>query len=268
MKIIDLNEENKHLYFVCLEDWSDEMKEAGNHKECWYNKIKDKGLRVKFAADDNGIIGGMIQYIPIEHSMAQGKNLYFINCIWVHAYKQGRGNFRKQGMGKALLKAAEEDAKALGAKGIAAWGLSIPVWMKASWFKKQGYKKTDKQSMRVLLWKKFIENAEPPKWIDKKKPEIILDSNKVIITAYKNGWCPASNITYERVKKVANEFPNDVIFNTIDTIDKETIVKCGKVDEIFLEKKSFTNGPPLKYDKIKKVIKKSISNKQKSKLWN
>ncbi len=35
MKVIDLTEEHKELYFVCLEDWSDEMKEAGNHKECW-----------------------------------------------------------------------------------------------------------------------------------------------------------------------------------------------------------------------------------------
>ena len=55
MKITDLTEENKNLYFVCLEDWSDEMKEAGNHKECWYNKMKDKDLGVKLAEDDEGM---------------------------------------------------------------------------------------------------------------------------------------------------------------------------------------------------------------------
>ena len=33
MKVIDLTEENKKLYYVCLEDWSDEINEAGNHKE-------------------------------------------------------------------------------------------------------------------------------------------------------------------------------------------------------------------------------------------
>jgi len=52
MKVSDLTEENEKLYFVCLEDWSDEFKEAGNHKENWYNKMKDKGLRVKIALDD------------------------------------------------------------------------------------------------------------------------------------------------------------------------------------------------------------------------
>jgi len=40
--------------------------------------------------DDNGKVGGMIQYIPIEHSFAEGKDLYFINCILVHGYKKGR----------------------------------------------------------------------------------------------------------------------------------------------------------------------------------
>ncbi len=43
MNIIDLNEKHLPLYFVCLEDWSEEMKEAGNHKKVWYNKMKDKG---------------------------------------------------------------------------------------------------------------------------------------------------------------------------------------------------------------------------------
>jgi len=36
------------------------MKEAGNHKECWYNKMSDKGLGVKLPLDDNGTVGGMV----------------------------------------------------------------------------------------------------------------------------------------------------------------------------------------------------------------
>jgi len=162
------------LYYACLEDWSEEMKEAGNHKECWYNRMKDKGLRVKIALDDNEEVGGMIQYIPIEHSFADGEDLYLINCIWVHGYKKGRGNFQKKGMGKALLLAAENDVKEMGAKGIAAWGIPLPFWMKAAWFKKQGYRTADKMGFldAVLLWKPFTEDAIPPKWIKrKKKPE-------------------------------------------------------------------------------------------------
>jgi len=80
----------------------------------------------------------MIQYAPIEHTFVEGQDLYLIYCIWVHGYKKGRGNFQKRGMGKALLKAAESDAKEKGAKGMVAWGISLPFWMRASWFKKIG----------------------------------------------------------------------------------------------------------------------------------
>ena len=77
MKIIVLTEEHKKLYFVCLEDWSDEIKEAGDHKENWYIKMKDKGLCVKLALDDNGEVGGMIQYVPIEWGISDA--LYIDN---------------------------------------------------------------------------------------------------------------------------------------------------------------------------------------------
>ena len=43
MKVIDLTAENESVYFVCLEDWSDEMREAGDHKERWYRSMKDRG---------------------------------------------------------------------------------------------------------------------------------------------------------------------------------------------------------------------------------
>lgn len=82
MKIVDLTEEHRPLYFVCLEDWSEEIIEAGNHKQLWYEKMKGKGLGVKLALDDLRRVGGMIQYVPVENSPgAEGKDLYFVLCI-------------------------------------------------------------------------------------------------------------------------------------------------------------------------------------------
>ena len=126
MQVMDLTEEHKQLYFACLEDWSEEIREGGNHKQVWYEKMKEQGLRVKLALSDEGQVGGMIQYVPIEYSFAAGKELYSILCIWVHGHKKGRGNFQKRGMGKALLRAAEEDAREKGAKGMVAWGMARP----------------------------------------------------------------------------------------------------------------------------------------------
>ncbi|MFC2141328.1 GNAT family N-acetyltransferase [Acidobacteriota bacterium] len=257
MKIIDISEKHEPLYFLCLEDWSDELKAAGNHKELWYNKVKDRGLGVKLAVDDRGKVGGMIQYMPIEQTHVDGNDLQFVYCIWVHGHKKGRGNFQKKGMGKALLRAAEEDARTKGAKGMAAWGISMPFWMKASWFKRQGYKKVDKDRMAVLVWKPFTSDAAPPRWIkEKKKPE--KTAGRVTISAFKNGWCPAQNLVYERAKKAAGEFGDKVEFREYDTFEKEVFNEWGILDALFIDDKRVRTGPPPSYEKIKKLIKKKI----------
>jgi N-acetylglutamate synthase-like GNAT family acetyltransferase len=165
------------------------MKEAGDHKERWAAEMEERGLRVKLALDDNGEVGGMIEYMPIELAFADGEDLYFINCIWVHGYDKGRGNFQGKGMGTALLSCAEEDAQRLEAKGMCAWGLAIPIWMNASWFKRHGYKKVDRIGMMILLIKPFIEGAVAPKWIRAKfRPK--LTPGRVTMTSFIKGQCP------------------------------------------------------------------------------
>lgn len=249
MNIIDLNEATEELYFVCLEDWSADMAEAGDHKKCWYAKMKDNGLRVKLAVGEQGEIGGMIQCLPIEHSMVDGANLTFIQCIWVHGHKQGRGDFQRRGMGKALLQAAESDAKSLNAKGMVAWGVSLPFFMRASWFKKQGYRVADRQGIQVLLWKPFTPDSTPPHWIKpKKKPE--LTPGKVTVTGFINGWCPAQNMVFERAKRAAAEFGDCVEFRAIDTSNREIFLEWGISDALFVDRKEIGHGPPLSYDKI------------------
>ena len=257
MKIIDLSEEHIATYFVCLEDWSEEMKEAGDHKKIWYDQMKDKGLRVKLTIDDNNKVVGMIQYIPIEHSFAEGNDLYFILCIWVHGHNEGIGNFQKKGIGMALLEAAEKNARELGVKGIAAWGLSMPFWMRAKWFKKHGYTQVDKQSIQVLLWKPFTNDAIPPKWIRQKlTPK--KERGKVIVTSFLNGWCPVQNIVFERVKRAASEFGENVEFREINTMDRETFLKWGIVDGLFIDNVQVRTGPPPSYEKILKKIAKRV----------
>ena len=258
MKVIDLIPEHHHSYFNCLSEWSEEMSEAGDHKACWYNKYKDKGLRVKLSLDEDDSVGGMIQYLPIEESTVEGKDLYFILCIWVHGYKEGRGNFQGKGMGQALLKAAENDARDRGAKGMAAWGVWLPFWMKASWFKKQGYKKADRDSMALLVWKPFTSDAQPPHWIHQKKPAPTT-SGKLTVTAFINGWCPAQNMVYERAKRASAEFGEKVVFRSIDTSDRKVFLEWGISDGIFINSKQIAFGPPLSFDKIMKKISKSVA---------
>ncbi len=255
MEVVDLPVELEPLYFVCLSDWSPEVKEMGTKKEEWYRDKRQKGLRVKIAKDDRGKVGGMIQYLPIEESSAQGQDLYFVNCIWVHKHKQGRGDFTGKGMGKALLAAAEEDAKSLGAKGIVTWGMSLPVWMKASWFKKHGYSKVDKMGPVVLMWKPFTDSARPPKWTRPKRTPQMIDG-KVAVDCIVSGWCPAMNIVFERAKRASSELGDKVVFREHSTMDRRVFDEWGMMDALFVDGKEVSTGPPPSYEKIRKKIAK------------
>jgi hypothetical protein len=133
----------------------------------------------------------------------------------------------------------------------------MPFWMKASWYKKQGYKKIDKVGMRVLLWKPFSEEASPPKWIrEKKRPKPM--EGKVKVSAFKNGWCPAQNMVFERVKRAVKQFGDEVVFEEIDTFDKNVFEQWGIVDGLYIDGKQINTGPPPSFDKIKKKIAKRV----------
>jgi GNAT superfamily N-acetyltransferase len=259
MRIIDLDDERKEEFLICLEDWSEDAKESGDHKACWYEKMKDKNLGVKLAIDDNGVTGGMIQYVPIEYSPATGKDLFFISCIWVHGHKKGRGSFQKKGMGTALLKAAEEDVKKRGAKGIAAWGIKLPFWMKASWYAKKGYEYVDEDGIACLMFKKFSDEAEKPVWYKGgEKPQKGQNPGKVTVTAFNNGNCMVQNLALERAKKACKEIGEKAVYQEIDTTITDNFKKWGVYHGVYIEDKIMQKGPPLKYKKIKKMILKQV----------
>ena len=257
MHIIDLDERYEGDYFACLEGWSDEIKEGGNHKELWYRAMKPTGLRVKIALVDGKAVG-LIHYLPIEHAFAEGSDLYFIHCVWVHGDKgKGVGNHQKRGVGKALLAAAEEDVRSLGGKGMVAWGVALPFFMRASWFKKHGYRKVDKNSVALLLWKPFADDARPPRWIkERKKPQGA--EGKVVVTAFKNGWCPAMNMVFERAKRASAELGQRVEFRPVDTLDRTTFLEWGIADALFVDGKPVRTGPPPSYEKIRRKIARRL----------
>ena len=256
MEIVDLTEEHKQLFACCLEDWSDDAKEAGTRRARWVDRSLKEGLRAKLAIDDRGEVGGMIQYLPVERSIIDGEGLYFVHCVWVHGHAKGRGNFQKHGLGSALLTAAEADARERGANGMAAWGLWLPFWMRASWFKKRGYKKADRQGVSVLLWKSFSEDALKPRWLPKRRELPEPSSGKVDVTVFVHGWCMAMNLVAERAKRAAIEIGDAVVYREFDTSDREAMIRWGQTDAVFVDGKSVRNGPPPSYEKIRAIIAK------------
>jgi N-acetylglutamate synthase-like GNAT family acetyltransferase len=263
MKVIDISGSHVATYCKCLEDWSSEFDDEGGHKKLWYEKEKAHGLKVKLAEDDNGDIVGMIHYMPAEYAPIIGKDVYYVYCVWVHGYKKGVGNHQHKGIGKMLLKAAEEDVRASGAKGLAAWGVTLPFFMRSSWFKKQGYKKVDKDGMSELVLKSFVPDGdiEKPALIKQNK-KIESGTDRVKISAFMNGWCPGQNIVYERAKKVAEEFPDRVEFVGFDTTDRKTLMEYGIVDGLFVDDRQIRSGPPPSYEKIRKIVEKRLRKRR------
>ncbi len=254
---IDLSEETKDDYFCCLEEWSDEMADGVCRKQCWYNAMRQKGLRVKMALNHAGVVAGMIHYAPIEHSWIEGEDLYFVYCIWVHGHKKGRGDLRRRGIGSALLQAAEEDSKSLQTKGVVVWGLLLPFFMRAGWFRKHGYRKVHRDGIRVLLWKPFSVDASPPRWIKAKRtPEPV--PGKVVVTALANGWCSGINGMIERARCISGEFGDKVVYREIDTSRRAVVREWGLSDALFVNERNIYRGPPLSSKKIRKIIGKHV----------
>lgn len=253
VQIVDLPDRHVASYLVCLEDWSDEMREAGDHKARWYEAMQHEGLRVKVAVDLDDRPVGMIQYVPIERSPAVGAGLAMILCIWVHGHREGVGSVQGHGIGEALLGAAEDDAQASGATGMAAWGLHLPVWMRASWFKDHGYRTADRRGARELVWKPFVADARPPAW-PYERPVPVGDPSGVDVVAFKSGWCPAANLVYERARRAAEEVGEPVSFTTIDTSDRDVLVGFGRSDAVFVDGRPLQRSAPPSYASIRRRL--------------
>jgi len=260
MKIIDIDKAHEHDYLVCLEDWNDTLKQAKHVKEQWFNEMKAKGLRAKLALTDDGAVGGMIEYMPIEYSYAEGKDLYIVNCIWVHGYpEKGVGNVQGKGMGVALLEAAEQDVKSLGMKGLAAWGISEEFWMTASWYIKHGYQKVDQNKWLILVWKPFAPDAVPPKWIKGSFTQELIPG-KVKITSFHSGQCCSENMVYVTAKSVAQEFGDKVVFEEIRMNNPENIKKYGLNTGLYVNGENLFAGPPPSREQIKQKIEEYLKS--------
>lgn len=258
MRVIDLTDELCPLYHVCLEDWSPEMAEAGGHKAAWHREFREKGLRVKLAEDDDGAIAGMIQYLPIEHSpLARGRDAYMVLCVWVHEYDAGVGRRQGRGMGRALLRAAEEDALGRGARSMVAWGLAVPFWMRARWFRRQGYRAADRDGAAVLLWKPFDHGAEPPVW---RRPRRRAErgAERVRITTLVNGWCPGRNIVAERARLAAADLGDAVELEVVETRSPDVLDEWGMADAIFVDGRRLRYGPPPSKERVRRRFERAM----------
>jgi hypothetical protein len=163
---------------------------------------------------------------------------------------------QNRGIGKQLLQNAEQDARELGADGIAAWELGVPQWMPTSWFQKNGYLEVDRLQYDALVWKPFTDNAHPPRWLRPKKlPQPV--PGQITVTAFVTHWCPELSSAYI-AEKVANEMGIYVAFRLIDTTDPDVLQEWGIESALYIDSEciyaGLTDFPPPDYGAIKTKI--------------
>jgi hypothetical protein len=141
---------------------------------------------------------------------------------------------------------------------MAAWGIWLPFWMRASWFRRHGYRKADRQGIAVLLWKPFVAGALPPSWYPKGKELPEPAAGKVNVDAFVCGWCSAGNLTAERARRAASELGEPVVYREIDTSEPGAIARWGRSDAVFVDGREVGGGPPPSYEKVRSIIARQV----------
>jgi hypothetical protein len=80
-----------------------------------------------------------------------------------------------------------------------------------------------------------------------------------VVTSFLNGWCPAMSMVHERARRAAAELGPKVEFREISTCERDVFLEWGMADALFIDGKEVRNGPPPKYEKIRKKIARRVA---------
>ncbi|MFX1570192.1 MAG: hypothetical protein ACFFCV_17680, partial [Promethearchaeota archaeon] len=197
----------------------------------WLRSMEKHGLRVKVALLDD-MHAGFLYIMPIEITPwnIQGRDLMVFPCL------VSQSKYSRKGIGKELIKAAEEETIRQDRKGIVTIGFFWDFWfMPAGFFLKLGFKVVEKRGEEAILWKQLNQNAEAPKFREENynfKPI----KGKIVIDLFWNRFCQTSDVEAERVREVISEYGNDVILNEFSAVDQKILQQYG------IERRIYVNG--------------------------
>lgn len=251
-----MKEEDEYYVGTCthVNENNIEREESCRRRIAWLKSMERHGLRVKVAIL-NGKCAGFLYLIPIEVSPLpiQGKELMVFPCL-VSASK-----FSKNGIGKKLIEAAEEEAKNQNRKGIATIGFFWDFWfMPADYFLKLDFQVAEKRGQEAILWKQFDKDAEIPQFREENytfKPI----KGKIVVDLFWNRFCLTSDVEAQRVRDVVSEYGNDVILNEYSAIDQKTIQQYGIERRIYVNGDVIEVGPEIEKSELRRAIKKAVN---------
>jgi predicted N-acetyltransferase YhbS len=257
MPAVDVREmtaEDEYFVSTCSHvNESEEIDQCGRRRLAWLRSMREEGLRV-FVARAEGKHIGFVYLLPTEVSPwgPLGRDLLVVPCLWVLPDEQ------KQGAGRALIQAAEEEARRRGVKGIVTTGHYHDFWfMPATFFEKLGYEPACRQDEAALLWKRFDESAEPPSFLARSY-EFTPVPGKVVIDLFYTTFCETSDIEAQRVREVAADFGDAVVLNEYPAEDREVLLRCQLPRAIFINGEEIGWGYEAPKEGIAEAISKAL----------
>lgn len=230
VKIRDMEAGDHYFVSTCTHvRESDEIDASSRRRLAWLKDMQEQGSRVKVALYGREQTG-FLHVMPIEICPwgPLGRDLMVIPCLVVK--EKAKGN----GMGRALVASAVEEARAQGMKGLVTTAYYHDFWfMPAPFFEACGFTRVgatrevtsegEKEYLdrEALLWKVWDSSAERPEAL---KPDYHFEPlpGKVAIDLFWNAFCQTSNIEAERVREVVEEFGDAVVLREWSADDRAT----------------------------------------------
>jgi GNAT superfamily N-acetyltransferase len=260
IEIHDMEVTDEYFVGTCTHtNESEEIDSCANRRRAWLRAMHDKGSRVKVAILD-GERAGFLHVIPIEFCPwgPLGHDLLVIPCLYV----ANKGH----GVGKALLAAAEEEAKQQDRKGVVTIGYYHDFWyMPASFFeandfmrcKQPDQERFDLKGTAALLWEVLDEHAEVPVPLEPNyrfKPI----RGEVVIDLFWNTFCQTSYIEAQRVREVAAEFGDSVALTEYCADDRPVLLRYQIPRGIFVNGHEIGWGYEAPKDGIREAIAQAL----------
>ena len=262
MEIVDLDERSLDFVSWCthVDEKRPDLLAAAKVRKEWLLDRTRKGLRVKVAIDKGEPVG-FIHCLPIELDTwgMSGEDLMTVPCLTLD-YRLAYEQKTDTGYGRALMQAAEEEAKNAGKKGVAILCYDHDFWfMPASFFRKLGYEEIRRDKDTVIVWKNFGD-AEPPK-LHKSKfiPHKLPD--KIAVDIIWNPMCMTSIVERANVRDVCEEYQDSVVLREFSAGDIDFLKKHEISRGLFFNGVSKCWGYEAPKEEVRKTIEDLLSKK-------
>jgi len=264
MQLLEIDESTEDTYYRCLHDEIPSDPRVMAMRREWRSIYQPKGHQAKVLIDDQDQVVGLTNYIPVEHSPYEGRNLMAILCMWIHGYDHLVGNQQSQGYGRFMLEQIEADALRSGCDGMTVWAKDYDAWNPVSFYEHMGYQRAEVSGLDVLVWKPFNDRARPPRFLRSSPPAPSTRADgRVEVVSISNGWCGGGCQQCVMVRDALDGLEDKISLTEIYAHDKQDMRARGKsIDMVYVEGEAFRpDGPPAGEAEFRQaVLEKFESN--------